>query len=179
MTQNAYSLKEKDSDFVVEKYLRKEITEVTAAKSLRVIYRHLKRLFIKYKENGIDGIVSQRRGKPSTRQTPTDIETKIVECIQSKYSDFGPTLVHEYLTEKDKVTLSCKTIRQIIIHTNTLKDKTKNNKCAHSSCSPRPSHGERVQIDGFPHDWFEGRADKYTLIVFIDDATSSTLPAQF
>jgi hypothetical protein len=29
-----------------------------------------------------------------------------------------------------------------------------------------------IQIDGSPHDWFEGRAPRCTLIVFIDDATS-------
>ena len=29
-----------------------------------------------------------------------------------------------------------------------------------------------IQLDGSPHDWFEGRAPKCTLLVFIDDATS-------
>ena len=36
----------------------------------------------------------------------------------------------------------------------------------------RPRFGELVQIDGSPHDWFEGRGPRCTLIVFIDDATS-------
>ena len=31
--------------------------------------------------------------------------------------------------------------------------------------------GELVQIDGSPHDWFEGRAAPCTPIVFIDDAS--------
>ena len=31
--------------------------------------------------------------------------------------------------------------------------------------------GELIQIDGSPHDWFEGRGRRCTLIVFIDDAT--------
>lgn len=179
MTQNTYSLKEKDRAFVLEKCLRKEITQVTAARQLGVTYRHLKRLFIKYKENGIDGIVSQRRGKPSTRQTPADIEAKIVERIQSKYSDFGPTLAHEYLTEKDGFTLSRETVRQIMIRNNIWKAKPKKTKRVHSSRPPRPARGELVQIDGSPHDWFEGRADKCTLIVFIDDATSELLNLHF
>lgn len=29
-----------------------------------------------------------------------------------------------------------------------------------------------IQIDGSPHDWFEGRGCRCTLIVLIDDATS-------
>jgi hypothetical protein len=36
-----------------------------------------------------------------------------------------------------------------------------------------------VQIDGSPHDWFEGRAARCTLIVFVDDATSQLLALRF
>lgn len=36
----------------------------------------------------------------------------------------------------------------------------------------RGCYGELIQIDGSPHDWFEGRGPRCTLIVFIDDATS-------
>ena len=39
--------------------------------------------------------------------------------------------------------------------------------------------GELVQIDGSPHDWFEGRAPKCTLLVFVDDATSRLMYLQF
>ena len=35
----------------------------------------------------------------------------------------------------------------------------------------RACFGELVQIDGSPHDWFEGRAEACVLLVFIDDAT--------
>jgi hypothetical protein len=36
-----------------------------------------------------------------------------------------------------------------------------------------------VQIDGSPHDWFEQRAPRCVLLVFIDDATSRLLHLQF
>ena len=36
-----------------------------------------------------------------------------------------------------------------------------------------------VQLDGLPHDWFEGRGSKCTLLVFIDDATSAILWLEF
>ncbi|WP_158651641.1 helix-turn-helix domain-containing protein, partial [Acinetobacter indicus] len=35
----------------------------------------------------------------------------------------------------------------------------------------RDCYGELIQIDGSHHDWFEGRAAKCCLLVFIDDAT--------
>ena len=43
----------------------------------------------------------------------------------------------------------------------------------------RPRFGELVQIDGSPHDWFEGRGPRCTLIVFIDDATSRLTALRF
>ena len=36
-----------------------------------------------------------------------------------------------------------------------------------------------MQIDGSPHDWFEDRGPRCTLIVFIDDATSELMSLQF
>lgn len=43
----------------------------------------------------------------------------------------------------------------------------------------RASRGELVQIDGSPHFWFPGDAERRTLIAFIDDATSELLSAYF
>ena len=43
----------------------------------------------------------------------------------------------------------------------------------------RPRLGELIQIDGSPHDWFEGRGPRCTLIVFIDDATGRLTRLQF
>ena len=43
----------------------------------------------------------------------------------------------------------------------------------------RACFGELVQIDGSPHDWFEGRAERCTLLVFIDDATGKLLQLRF
>ncbi len=49
----------------------------------------------------------------------------------------------------------------------------------HPTRERRPRMGELIQIDGTPHDWFEGKAAKCTLMVFIDDATSKLLDLQF
>ena len=37
----------------------------------------------------------------------------------------------------------------------------------------RSKYGELIQIDGSPHDWFEGRNKKCCLLAYIDDATGS------
>ncbi len=43
----------------------------------------------------------------------------------------------------------------------------------------RPCRGELIQIDGSEHAWFEERGPKCTLLVFIDDATSTLMELRF
>ena len=43
----------------------------------------------------------------------------------------------------------------------------------------RPRFGGLIQIDGSPHDWFEERGPRCTLIVFIDDATGRLTALRF
>jgi hypothetical protein len=43
----------------------------------------------------------------------------------------------------------------------------------------RACFGELIQIDGSPHDWFEGRAPACVLLVFIDDATGKLVQLRF
>jgi hypothetical protein len=43
----------------------------------------------------------------------------------------------------------------------------------------QPRFGKMIQIDGSPHNWFDGREDRSTPIVFIDDATGRLTVLQF
>ena len=47
------------------------------------------------------------------------------------------------------------------------------------NCASGGRFGELIQIDGSPHDWFEGRGPRCTLIVFIDDATARLTALRF
>lgn len=49
----------------------------------------------------------------------------------------------------------------------------------HTFRERRSCVGELVQLDGSPHAWFEDRAEKCTLIAFIDDATSRIMDGEF
>jgi len=49
----------------------------------------------------------------------------------------------------------------------------------HQMRERRACFGELVQIDGSEHDWFEGRAPKSVLLVFIDDATGKLVQLLF
>ncbi|WP_348550207.1 helix-turn-helix domain-containing protein, partial [Acidithiobacillus sp.] len=49
----------------------------------------------------------------------------------------------------------------------------------HQRRPQRPYLVELVQIEGSPHDWFEERGSRCTLIIFIDDATSRLMALHF
>ena len=51
--------------------------------------------------------------------------------------------------------------------------RSKRLKRPYQPCYNRDCFGELIQIDGSYHDWFEGRAAKCCLLVYIDDATES------
>ena len=49
----------------------------------------------------------------------------------------------------------------------------------HQRRARRARLGEPVQIDSSPHDLFEGRAERCTLILFVEDATSRLMAGRF
>ena len=61
------------------------------------------------------------------------------------------------------------------------RDKPSNNKIAKTikDRARQPATGILIQIDGSPHDWFEGRGEPCTLIAFVDDATSEITALHF
>ena len=86
------------------------------------------------------------------------------------------------MTEKlalEGVSLSVETVRQLLIGEGLWKAKAVRRPVIHQLRERRARLGELVQIDGSPHDWFEGRAPKCTLLVFVDDATSRLMYLQF
>lgn len=90
---------------------------------------------------------------------------------------FGPTLAAEYL-QCEGLLLSKETLRGWMMEAGLWQARKKRGH-VHPPRPRRPRLGELVQIDGSPHDWFEGRGPRCTLIAFIDDATSRVMAACF
>lgn len=99
--------------------------------------------------------------------------------MKTKHRGFGPTLAHEKLVEKEKLNLSKESVRKLMIAEKLWKARKAKKVVVHQLRERRACFGELVQIDGSPHDWFEGRAPTCVLLVFIDDATGKLLQLQF
>jgi hypothetical protein len=102
-----------------------------------------------------------------------------VKLLRSRYGDFGPTLANEKLAAVHELTLSVETVRKLMVEEGLWKPKAAKKPVIHQMRERRARYGELIQIDGSPHDWFEGRAAKCTLLVMIDDATSRLMQLRF
>ena len=157
----------------------RRLKQKDAAALLDITRRQVQRLVNQYRQHGAAGLVSQQRDKPSNRRLAPQLKSRVLSIIHQHYSDFGPTFANEKLREQHALTLSTETLRQWMIADNLWVPKIKRVAKVHPPRRRRECFGELIQIDGSHHDWFEGRADKCCLIVYIDDATGKLTALEF
>jgi hypothetical protein len=124
-------------------------------------------------------LVSKKRNKPSNNAISIEFKSKILDIIIKHYSDFGPTLAAEKLRECHDYNVSVETLRKWMIEHNLWLTRKQKLKRAYQPRYRRNCLGELVQIDGSLHPWFEDRAPKCSLLVYVDDATSKLMHLQF
>lgn len=173
------STNELDRIDVFRRILEKKLKLSKAAKLLGLSIRQVKRLKRKVRIEGIRGLVSKKVGVPSNNQIPENQEKQVVAFFNDEdHRDFGPTLAHEYLRDKDlKISLS--SVRSIMIRHGLWCPNEVRKVKIYRLRPRRVRKGELVQLDGSEHDWFEGRGSRCTLLVYVDDATSETLHLKF
>ncbi len=150
-----------------------------AATALGLSDRQVKRLARRVRDEGVEGVISRRRGAPSNRKIAQAVREHFMGLVCKHYADFGPTLACEYLQREHGFVHSVETLRGWMAGAQLWKPKRRRQQRVHSPRPRRASRGELVQIDGSHHDWFEGRAAKCCLIAFIDDATGEVLAGRF
>ena len=162
-------------ELVNDKRLSATQAGVLMGLSRRQVYRLLK----KYQDEGPAGLVSKRRGMPSNRAYPEAFRQNALSIVRENYSDFGPTLAAEKLFENHSISISKETLRLWMIEEAMWATRIKRMKRVHQPRYRRECFGELVQIDGSQHRWFEERGPQCTLLVYIDDATSTLMHMEF
>jgi transposase len=164
---------------VIEAVTDKRLTQTAAGGQLGITERQVKRLVAAYRAEGAAGLVSRRIGQPSNRRLQEALREAIRALLVERYPDFGPTLAQEQLHELHQIEVSIETVRQLQVELGLWQPKRRQGGRAFQRRERRGRFGELIQIDGSPHDGFEGRGPRCTLIVFIDDATGRLLPLWF
>jgi len=173
------SAKELNRLEVMQRLSEKRMSQKAAGQVLDLSTRQIKRLLRAYRQKGAAGLVSKHRGRKGNNRLAEEVKKSALNLLKTKYKGFGPTLAHEKLVEREKLKLSDESVRKLMIAEDLWKPCKAKKVETHQLRARRACFGELVQIDGSPHDWFEGRAPACVLLVFIDDATGQLVQLLF
>jgi transposase len=168
----AMSVKERDWLKVLHEVEQGHLTQRAAAGQLGVTDRWVRKLLVRMKEEGDEGIVHRLRGRESNRRLEESVRVKALKLVKAKYHDFGPTLACEYLARNDGVKISKEALRQLLIGAGLRRVKRRRVEEVHEWRARRSCRGELVQWDTSFHHWLEGRGPRMYLVAMIDDASS-------
>ena len=172
------SAKELNRLEVLNRVLDRRLTQAQAAEQLRLGIRRVQRLCRRLRIKGPLGLVSRKRGQTSNRKLPDDLRRRALDMIVSRYSDFGPTLADEKLRAVHGVAVSVETLQRWMIDAELWVPRSQRRR-VHQPRRRRFCLGELIQIDGCDHEWFEDRAPRCTLLVYVDDSTSRLMELRF
>jgi hypothetical protein len=164
---------------ILGRVLERRLTQVQAAEQLGLGVRQVERLCRKLRVEGAPGLVSKKRGRASNHRLPGELREQSLDVVRARYHDFGPTLAAEKLREHHGVVVSVETLRKWMIDAELWVTRRSRVGRAHQPRHRRSCVGELVQIDGCDHEWFEDRAPRCTLLVYVDDATSRLMEIRF
>jgi transposase len=173
------SCDERDRAHLVRACVEARMGQLEASERLGISVRQFKRLVRAWRQEGDAGLVSRQRGRPSNRRLAAARRAEIEILLKGKYAGFGATLASEKLLALEEIEVSVETVRQMQIALGLWRPKARRAKRVFQLRERRLRFGELIQIDGSPHDWFEGRGPRCTLIVFIDDATGRLTALRF
>ena len=173
------SYEELDRVRVIERVNERRLTQREAARMLGLTTRQVRRLRRAYGRDGPGGLASKHRGRPSNRRLASKLRREVLASVRSRYEGFGPTLAREKLTELHGLELSVETLRHWMIEDGLWTPRARREPRIQQPRRRRPCRGELIQVDGCDHEWFEERAARCTLLVFVDDATGALMELLF
>jgi transposase len=161
---------------VILRAIAKTITWWQAAEIIGISDRSMRRWKRRYEEQGYDGLLDRRRGKPSPKRVPLKLAEEVLRLYGEKYSDLNVKHFQEKLREAHGIELSYTWVKRALQGAGLVKPGRRRG--VHRKRRPRrPLPGMLLHLDGSRHRWFQD--DRwYDLIEVLDDATSETYYAQ-
>src|SRR5450432_1132388 len=156
--------------------MAKKITWWQAAEILGISDRHMRRWRERYEEEGYNGLLDRRRGKPSRRRVPVTTVEKVFALYREKYFDLNVQHFHEKLQAEHGIELSYTWVKQALQGAG-LVARGRKRGVHRKRRERRPLPGMLLHIDGSRHQWLQDER-WYDLIVILDDATSEFYYAQ-
>lgn len=146
------------------------ITLKHASELLNISYRHAKRLYKRFKNTGVMGLLPKKRTKPPHNKTPEEIKLKIIN-LKIQFPEINCCHIKDLLKEEN-IIISHETIRTILIknHLHTTKHKRRPYKRFEADQA-----GKLVQMDTSPYKWIPAIDKELQLIITLDDHSRKPL----
>ena len=173
------SNRELDRLQVLVRVTERRLTQREAARIVGLSERQLARVLKVYRAQGAAGLVAKARGRRSNNRLSDELKVLATALVRTHYADFGPTFAQEKLEELHGLKVSEATLRKWMTEAGLWVPRRQRLRGIHQPRQRRECYGELIQIDGSDHRWFEDRAQRCTLLVFIDDATGKLMELQF
>jgi len=145
-----------------------------AAELLDLSYRQAKRIWARYRAGGAKALQHGNCGRVSNRAYARKFRTAVLQQVQARYEDFGPTLAAEHLASDDGLEVHAETLRRWLKEAG-LWQKQRRRKPYRQRREAKAHWGELVQLDGSFHPWLEERGPRGCLMHMVDDATTQAL----
>ena len=147
-----------------------ELSQLEAAEMLGVSERTFRRWRERWREDGEEGLLDRRVGKPSPRRAPESELARACALYEEMYGGFTVKHFHEKLVKRHGYKL-CYTVTRLALHQAGLVRPAKRRGVHRRKRPRRPMAGMLLHQDGSTHAWLQGQAP-LDLIVTLDDATN-------
>jgi transposase len=156
---------------VLSRWERGDLSMLEAGELLGMSERQFRRYRDRYEEEGVDGLVDGRLGRPSPKRVPATDAGLMLELYRHAYRGWNVKHFHEHLVRDHDFRWGYTWVKTQL-HTAGLVERAKRRGAHRRKRERKPWEGMMLHQDGSQAAWLAGQA-QLDLIVTMDDATST------
>ena len=160
---------------VLSRWERGDLSMLEAGELLGMSERQFRRYRDRYEEEGLDGLLDRRLGKPSPKRVPSRDAQLMLELYGGVYRGWNVKHFHEHLVRDHGFRWGYTWVKTQL-HTAGLVERSQRRGAHRRKRERKPFEGMMLHQDGSRAVWLEGQP-ALDLIVTMDDATSTIYAA--
>ena len=157
---------------VLSRWERGSLSMMEAGELLGMSERQFRRYRDRYEENGLEGLLDRRLGKPSPKQVPARELRLMLDLYRDAYRGWNVKHFHEHLVRDHNFRWGYTWVKTQL-HAAGLVERAQRRGAHRRKRERKPCEGMMLHQDGSRFAWLEGQPE-LDLIVTMDDATSTT-----